>query len=140
MNAHKSLDAGLEDIVFGLVAPIGTDLDPVCRALAVTLERLGYVSRLVRLTDYLHEDRDKFKLDLEHANEAERYEKYMTAGTTFRKMMGGVQRYGHVMDSRQWCRSWLSRAALPPVVHVEQGLPNVLAMPSSRIRPFFGAQ
>ena len=93
MNAHKSLDAGLEDIVIGLVAPIGTDLDPVCHALTVTLERLGYVSRLVRLTDYLHEDRDKFKLDLKHANEAKRYEKYMMAGTTFRKMMGGVQRY-----------------------------------------------
>lgn len=88
MNGQKSSEAGLEDIVIGLVAPIGTDLDPVCRALSATFERLGYVSRLVRLTDYLHEVRDKFKLDLEHANEAERYEKYMTAGTTFRKAMG----------------------------------------------------
>lgn len=48
MNAQKSLEAGLEDIVIGLVAPIGTDLDPVCRALARNFERLGYVSRLVR--------------------------------------------------------------------------------------------
>ncbi len=88
MNVQKSPEAGLEDIVIGLVAPIGTDLDPVCRALSATFERLGYVSRLVRLTDYLHEVREKFKLDLEHANEAERYEKYMTAGTTFRKAMG----------------------------------------------------
>ena len=79
MNAEKSPDAGLEDIVIGLVAPIGTDLDPVCRALPVTFERRGFVSRLVRLTEDLYDVRDKYKSDLEHANEAERYERYMTA-------------------------------------------------------------
>jgi cytidine deaminase len=88
MNAQTSSEAGLEDIVIGLVAPIGTDLDPVCRALAATFERLGYVSRLVRLTDYLQEVRKAFDLDLEHANEAERYDKFMTAGTKFRTAMG----------------------------------------------------
>lgn len=41
--------------MIGLVAPIGTDPDPVCRALSVTFERLGYTSRQVRLTDYLSE-------------------------------------------------------------------------------------
>lgn len=55
MDVQKSPDAGLEDTVIGLVAPIGTDPDPVCHALAATFERLEYVTRLVRLTDYLHE-------------------------------------------------------------------------------------
>ena len=88
MNVQKSTEVGLEDIVIGLVAPIGTDLDPFCRALAMNFDRLGYVSRLVRLTDCLREVREKFNLDLEYANGAERYEKFMTAGTTFRKAMG----------------------------------------------------
>lgn len=88
MNAQKSPKAGLEDIVIGLMVPIGTDLGPFCRALSATFERLEYVSRLVRLTDYLQEVRGRFKFDLEHANEAETYENYMTAGTTFRKAKG----------------------------------------------------
>jgi deoxycytidylate deaminase len=88
MNSQKSHEAGLEDIVVGLVAPIGTDLDPVCRSLTVAFSRLGYASQLVRLTKHLDEVRETFNLDLDYANEAERYDKYMTAGTTFRKAMG----------------------------------------------------
>ena len=34
MSDNHLLATGLQDIVIGLVAPIGTDLDPVCRALA----------------------------------------------------------------------------------------------------------
>lgn len=49
------LAIGLEDLVIGIVAPIGTCLDSVDRTIDATLERLGDISRHVRLTDYLHE-------------------------------------------------------------------------------------
>ena len=88
MSDHTLLAKGLEDIVIGLVAPIGTDLDPVCRALANSFERLGYSSHQVRLSSHLDEVQEPFKLDLDYANEQQRYEKYMTAGNDFRKAMG----------------------------------------------------
>lgn len=88
MSDNPLLTTGLQDIVIGLVAPIGTDLDPVCRALASSFERLGYSSRQVRLSTQLDEVRDQFNLDLNCANERERYEKYMTAGNSFRTAMG----------------------------------------------------
>ncbi|HAC90864.1 MAG TPA: hypothetical protein DCF63_09565, partial [Planctomycetaceae bacterium] len=49
------LGIGLEDLVIGIVAPIGTCLDSFDRTIDATLERLGDISRHVRLTDYLHE-------------------------------------------------------------------------------------
>jgi len=88
MKNTELLSAGLQDIVIGLVAPIGTDLDPVCRALASSFERLGYSSHQVRLSQHLDEVQEPFQLDLKYANEQERYDKYMTAGNQFRKAMG----------------------------------------------------
>ncbi len=88
MKAENIRDTGLQDIVVGLVSPIGTDLDPVCLALASSFERLGYSTRQVRLSNHLDEVRTQFKLDLDHTNEKERYEKYMTAGNNFRTAMG----------------------------------------------------
>ena len=88
MSDNDLLATGLQDIVIGLVAPIGTDLDPVCRALANSLERLGYSSHQVRLSSHLDEVREPFRLDLNYANEQQRYEKYMTAGNDFRTAMG----------------------------------------------------
>lgn len=88
MSEMSLLETGLQDIVIGLVAPIGTDLDPVCRALASSFERLGYLSRQVRLSSHLDEVSEKFNLDLKFTNEKERYEKYMTAGNNLRTAMG----------------------------------------------------
>ena len=88
MIDERVFATGLEDIVIGLVAPIGTDLDPVCRALANSFERLGYSSHQVRLSSLLDEVKEQFQLDLNHANEQQRYEKYMTAGNDFRTATG----------------------------------------------------
>lgn len=88
MSDHPLQDSGLEDIVIGLVAPIGTDLDPVCRALTYSFERLGYSSQQVRLSSQLDEVQEPFELDLKYSNEQERYDKYMTAGNKFRSALG----------------------------------------------------
>jgi len=87
MSDPGLLTVGLQDIVVGLVAPIGTDLDPVCRALASSFERLGYSSQQVRLSQHLDEVQEVFQLDLNHTTEEQRYEKYMTAGNKFRRAM-----------------------------------------------------
>ena len=87
MSNRQLLATGLQDIVIGLVAPIGTDLDPVCRALSNSLERLGYSPHQVRLSTHLNEVKEAFSLDLTHGNEQQRYEKYMTAGNDFRTAM-----------------------------------------------------
>ena len=88
MSDNQLLATGLQDIVIGLVAPIGTDLAPICRALENTFERLGYTSHQVRLSSHLDEVREQFRLDLSFENEEQRYGKYMTAGNDFRKAMG----------------------------------------------------
>lgn len=79
MSEPELLEAGLQDIVIGLVAPIGTDLDPVCRALASSFARLGYTPYQIQLSQHLDEVKDVFNLDLKHANAEERYHRYMTA-------------------------------------------------------------
>ncbi len=88
MNTNRNLDEGLQDIVIGLVAPIGTDLDPVSRALVSSFSRLGYSSHQLRLSKYLDEVSESFNLDLGFKNEEERYAKYMSAGNAFRKATG----------------------------------------------------
>ncbi len=88
MTATPLPSSGLEDLVIGLVAPIGTNLDPVCSALASSFERLGYSPHQVRLSQYLDEVRSPLNLDLDFTNEQERYEKYMSAGNNVRRAMG----------------------------------------------------
>ncbi len=69
MSDENLMEDGLKDIVIGLVAPIGTDLDPVCTALSESFEGLGYNSSVLRLSQYLDEVKDGFKLDLEYSDE-----------------------------------------------------------------------
>jgi deoxycytidylate deaminase len=88
MNVQTPLKDGLQDIVIGLVGPIGTDLDPVCNALSSSFERLGYTAVQVRLSKQLDQVRSQFALDLSHQGEDERYKKYMNAGNAFRKAVG----------------------------------------------------
>ncbi len=88
MKPTDSLENGLQDIVIGLVAPIGIDLDPLCRVLSGSFERLGYSPHEVRLSALLDEVRVSFGLDLNFTNEKERYERFMTAGNRFRASLG----------------------------------------------------
>jgi cytidine deaminase len=88
MTAASILEHGLKDIVIGLVAPIGTDLEPFCQALANSFRRLGYASHQVRLSGLLDEVKELIGLDLNYSNEEARYDKYMKAGSSFRTKLG----------------------------------------------------
>ena len=78
---------GLEDLVFGVVAPIGTDLNSVSFAMSNTLRGMGYDTNVIQLSSLLTEVKDRFQLTLESSPEEKRYETYMTAGNAFREAM-----------------------------------------------------
>ena len=78
---------GLEDLVFGLVAPIGTDLNSVSSAMSNTLRGMGYDTNVIQLSSLLTEIKDRFQWTLESSPEEKRYETYMTAGNAFREAM-----------------------------------------------------
>lgn len=88
MNANETHEEILEDIVVGLVSPIGTDLDSFCQMMESSFERLGYTTHVIRLSALLDEVAADFRLDLIHKDENERYDKYMNAGNRFRTEMG----------------------------------------------------
>ena len=69
------------EVFFGLISPIGIDLDLVQAELAEALRRVAFKPKLIKLTDFLKEHREWF--DLEHKTEFERYEKFIEAGNTF---------------------------------------------------------
>lgn len=89
MTNGIQIDTGLQDLVFGIVAPIGTELDPFSRTLGRILQNLGYVPRHLKLSDLLKtkEIQRAFELDLEYDTEGQRYDKFMTAGNKFREGM-----------------------------------------------------
>ncbi len=51
------------ELVFGIVGPIGVKLDGVIPALQEALERVGYDSDVIHLTDYMKNSRVKTRLD-----------------------------------------------------------------------------
>jgi deoxycytidylate deaminase len=77
----------LHDIVVGIVAPIGTDLDRFCSVLKLAFDRLGYSPEVVTLSGLLNEVKDDFSLDLSHNDEIERCNKFMSAGNRFRECL-----------------------------------------------------
>ncbi len=76
MTDVVTTESGLQDMVIGLVAPIGTELDPFSRTLGDHLQRLGYAPRHLKLSDLLKakEIQVPFKLDLEFTTKEKRYE------------------------------------------------------------------
>jgi len=62
---------------FGLIAPIGVDLDAVTTALEQVLKTVRYAINVIRLTDLFTETPG---IALEHNSEIERYKKYIAAG------------------------------------------------------------
>jgi hypothetical protein len=63
---------------FGLISPIGIDLDAVTEALPEALKLVGYSANEVRFTDLIRENEKKY--DLDYDSEIERYRKFIRAG------------------------------------------------------------
>jgi len=77
------------ELVFGLVGPIGTDLDQVADVLSESLARVAYQSQIVHVSWLLHQlpgyrdlERTNFK------SHFEKTKKYMSAGSELRSMVG----------------------------------------------------
>lgn len=87
MHPERLLDG--PELVFGLVAAIGTDLDPVCVALDEALVKVGYRCeepvRLSRLLEGLPSD---VRGELPQTPQDARYSAYMDAGNHLRKRLG----------------------------------------------------
>jgi cytidine deaminase len=69
---------GRPEVFFGLIAPIGINLDLVQAELSNGLRRVSYTPKIIKLTEFLKEHPDWF--DLEHASQFQRYEKFIGAG------------------------------------------------------------
>lgn len=69
------------EVFFGLISPIGVDLDLVQSELSEGLRRVSFTPKLIKLTDFLREHPEWF--DLRFETEFQRYEKFIQAGNRF---------------------------------------------------------
>jgi deoxycytidylate deaminase len=63
---------------FGLIAPIGVDLDAVMKAVGQALTAISYETNEIRLTDIFRENPHWY--DVQFSSEEEKYRKYIAAG------------------------------------------------------------
>jgi cytidine deaminase len=79
------------ELVFGIVAPLGIDLDQLIKILREELQRVGYRSTLIRLSSLLNEVQG-LRTKVKRKPEDERIRTYMKAGTEIRSRteVGGV--------------------------------------------------
>lgn len=83
----KSLDG--PELVFGLIGPIGTDLDLVCAVLSEELLKVNYKSNVIRISSLIPSiDKYKNLSKLGGNDEGKRIKEYMKAGTQLRKKTG----------------------------------------------------
>jgi hypothetical protein len=75
------------EIVFGLVGAIGTELESVEHALAISLSELNYRIATIKLSKLLKDLPKSPWKDLPESPEFDRYEKAMTGGNTFRTLL-----------------------------------------------------
>jgi deoxycytidylate deaminase len=68
---------------FGLIAPIGVDLDAVTLALTRSLSNIGYETNEIRLTDIFRKYPHWY--DVKYKTEEDKYKKYIRAGDDLRK-------------------------------------------------------
>lgn len=74
------------EIFFGLIAPIGINLDAVEDALAQSLKRVDYEANKIRLTSIFDELQNRY--DISYDDEYQRYEKLIAAGDDLCKDSG----------------------------------------------------
>jgi len=79
------------ELVFGVVAPIGIDLDQLIKILHEELQRVGYQSTVIRLSELLTEV-SGLESELSSKPEHKRIESHMRAGTELRTRtkVGGI--------------------------------------------------
>jgi len=116
-SEKRVMTEGLSDLIVGLIAPIGTDLDPICDAIASSLEQLNYSLDIVRLSTLLCdiETTDRNWPVLVESPEYDRYVKYMNAGNEFRTFMDrgdalAMLAVGAILDLRSESRPKAKRA------------------------------
>lgn len=76
---------------FGLIAPIGVDLDAVTLALTRSLSNIGYNTNEIRLTDIFRKYPHWY--DVKYKTEELKYKKYIRAGDDLRKDTGRDDRF-----------------------------------------------
>ncbi len=94
------------ELVIGLVAAAGTDLDRVGQLLENTLETVNYTAKPIRLSGLLHEIPNPSWDPLPTAPEETRYERHMDAGNALRKALDrddalALLAIGKIRDLRQ---------------------------------------
>lgn len=72
------------ELIFGLVGPIGVDLDSVVLALCQALKDVGYQSKTIRLTDHIRDSRINVQID--DTSYFNRYHSMIRYGNEFRKL------------------------------------------------------
>ncbi|MGV8119354.1 MAG: hypothetical protein AB2L14_06280 [Candidatus Xenobiia bacterium LiM19] len=90
--AHQSDSTNSEkprtELVFGIVAPIGTDLDNFTRSLSDHLVKFNYEAREIRLSNFLDKlHLEKLDIELIKEPESKRLDTYMTAGNKVRESL-----------------------------------------------------
>lgn len=89
MTQHPSIHNS-QELVIGIVAPIGTDLDAVCTAIGESLKQVNYSTSIIRLSTLLDNLKPPKEGDWPERVPSpvyERYRTYMDAGNAFRKIM-----------------------------------------------------
>ena len=71
------------ELVFGIIGPLGIDLDHLTKILKEELQRVGYRSRLIRLSNLLHRVKG-LNTRLSRRPEHRRIRTHMKAGTELR--------------------------------------------------------
>jgi len=72
------------ELIFGIVGPIGVDIDNVVASLSKSLQGVGYKSTLIHLTKYINDSRISF--DIDESSYFKRYKSLIQYGNEFRRI------------------------------------------------------
>src|SRR5215510_13346996 len=86
-DTHKLLRDPGSELVFGLVAPVGADLEALEADLSNQLRQYGYAPNPIRLSKLLKGVRD-LEVELEHVPEFDRLMSHMDGGNRLREQSG----------------------------------------------------
>jgi len=74
------------ELIFGLVGPVGTDLDNICNALIAELSKYNYKIKIIRVSEQLYNiDKYSSMANIKYSSESERIKEHMTAGSGLRE-------------------------------------------------------
>ena len=87
ITAHPMETMSSPELVFGLVGPLGVDLDSVIAALSEELSDVGYSTVVIRLSGFISSV-GNLDTELSEKSEDKRIETHMKAGTEIRRKTG----------------------------------------------------